>query len=96
MTVNLSPRQFQFRDPELLPHLHEILKQTGVKPQSLEREITEGVLLNAHNEIDDILNGLSAMGVGIAMDDFGPGYSSLQLSEAVSVQQSEDRPEFCR
>lgn len=75
MAVNLSPRQF--RDPELVSFVKKAIKQAGVTGDSLELEITEGVLMSGHAYIDDALTALSDLGVCIAMDDFGIGYSSL-------------------
>ena len=75
ISVNLSPRQF--RDPTLLPYIEKTLAETGVSSDSLELEITEGVLISSHPDIELSLNALNELGVSIAMDDFGTGYSSL-------------------
>ncbi|MBT4075255.1 MAG: EAL domain-containing protein [Gammaproteobacteria bacterium] len=48
-----------------------------VSNNSLELEITEGVLMSGHGYIDDALVALNQMGISISMDDFGTGYSSL-------------------
>nr|MDJ0808419.1 bifunctional diguanylate cyclase/phosphodiesterase [Gammaproteobacteria bacterium] len=75
MAVNLSPRQF--RDPGLADSIKGILDQFNLAPDTLELEITEGVLLSGHVNLDNALSLLNTVGVGIAMDDFGTGYSSL-------------------
>ncbi len=75
MAVNLSPRQF--RDPGLTDSIKAALQQAGVAAESLELEITEGVLMSGHAYLDAALTALNELGVGIAMDDFGTGYSSL-------------------
>ncbi len=75
MAVNISPRQF--RDPELVSYIEKALLQADIAADSLELEITEGVLMSGHSYIDEALAALSDLGVGIAMDDFGTGYSSL-------------------
>jgi EAL domain-containing protein (putative c-di-GMP-specific phosphodiesterase class I) len=73
--VNLSPVQFRYGN---LPNLiHLILLESGLAPQRLELEITEGVLINDSSRALSILRRLKALGVKIAMDDFGTGYSSL-------------------
>jgi EAL domain-containing protein (putative c-di-GMP-specific phosphodiesterase class I) len=73
--VNLSPIQFGHKD---LPGLvHQILLQTGLAPERLELEITEGVLIDDPPRVMSILRRLKSLGVKIAMDDFGTGYSSL-------------------
>ena len=75
ISVNLSPRQF--RDPNLVSFIERTLNQSGITVESLELEITEGVLMSGHSFIEDALERLGNLGVGLAMDDFGTGYSSL-------------------
>ncbi len=75
VSVNLSP--VQFRQPDLVRKVREILNETGLPPERLELEITEGVLLQNTDFSLAILDGLKDIGVKIAMDDFGTGYSSL-------------------
>jgi EAL domain-containing protein (putative c-di-GMP-specific phosphodiesterase class I) len=75
ISVNVSPIQFHHGD---LPNLvHTILLETGLAPARLELEITEGVLINDFSRAVSILRRLKALGVRIALDDFGKGYSSL-------------------
>jgi diguanylate cyclase (GGDEF)-like protein/PAS domain S-box-containing protein len=75
VAVNLSARQFQFRD--LVPMVGELLEETGCRPEWLELEITESLLLEEDDTILDTLSALKAMGLSIAIDDFGTGYSAL-------------------
>jgi len=75
VAVNLSPVQFQHGD---LPGLvHAVLLETGLAANRLELEITEGVLIDDSSRGLSVLRRLKALGVRIAMDDFGKGYSSL-------------------
>jgi diguanylate cyclase (GGDEF)-like protein len=73
--VNLSPLQFPYGD--LANSVHTILLETGLAPGRLELEITEGVLINDSSRALSILRRIKALGVKIAMDDFGTGYASL-------------------
>jgi diguanylate cyclase (GGDEF)-like protein/PAS domain S-box-containing protein len=75
MSVNLSTREVH--DPDLVNSVKEVLEETGVTPQSLVLEITEGVLLETDDEAIDRLKALNALGVRLAVDDFGTGYSAL-------------------
>ena len=75
VSVNLSARQFQ--QPTLVDEIAHALEDSGLRPESLELEITESnAMQNAENTIYT-LRELKALGVRIAMDDFGTGYSSL-------------------
>ncbi|MBY9062522.1 EAL domain-containing protein [Sphingomonas yunnanensis] len=75
VAVNLSPAQF--RDPTLSSVVLSALSSSGLAPNRLELEITEGVLLNDEARTLATLACLKEAGVRISMDDFGTGYSSL-------------------
>jgi diguanylate cyclase (GGDEF)-like protein/PAS domain S-box-containing protein len=80
IAVNLSPIQFRHGD---LPGLvHTVLLETGLAPNRLELEITEGVMIEDFARSLSILRRLKALGVRIAMDDFGTGYSSLSYLQS--------------
>jgi diguanylate cyclase (GGDEF)-like protein/PAS domain S-box-containing protein len=82
VAVNLSPRQFRQADlPEII---HGILLETGLPPDRLELEITEGVLIEDYSRALSILRRIKSLGVAIALDDFGTGYSSLSYLHAFS------------
>jgi diguanylate cyclase (GGDEF)-like protein/PAS domain S-box-containing protein len=75
ISVNLSPAQFL--QPGIVSTVAEVLRQTGLPPDRLELEITEGTLMDDTQNALRILKSLKALGLKIAMDDFGTGYSSL-------------------
>jgi diguanylate cyclase (GGDEF)-like protein/PAS domain S-box-containing protein len=75
IAVNLSPRQF--RDPGLVDSIQEKMQNFGINGKNLELEITEGVLMAQHTDIDYAISQLNKLGISISMDDFGTGYSSL-------------------
>ena len=80
IAINLSPVQFQRGD--LAKLVHEILLETGLSPSRLELEITEGVLIGDFSGTVSTLRRLKNLGVRIAMDDFGSGYSSLSYLQS--------------
>ena len=75
MAINLSPRQF--RDTKLLNFIKKTLNDTGLSTESLELEITEGVLMSGQSYVNKALVEINALGIKLSMDDFGTGYSSL-------------------
>ena len=60
----------------------QVLLETGLAPNRLELEITEGVLIDDFSRAVSILRRLKSLGVRIAMDDFGTGYSSLSYLQS--------------
>ncbi|MGN6648627.1 putative bifunctional diguanylate cyclase/phosphodiesterase [Trinickia sp.] len=75
VSVNLSARQFQSDD--LVSVVERTLKETGCRPEYLELEITESLLLDESDAVLTALSAFRSLGLSIAIDDFGTGYSSL-------------------
>jgi diguanylate cyclase (GGDEF)-like protein len=75
MVVNLSARQF--RQENLTHSVARALETSGLSPRRLALEITEGALMENTRRNDALVAELKGLGVGISIDDFGVGYSSL-------------------
>jgi diguanylate cyclase (GGDEF)-like protein/PAS domain S-box-containing protein len=75
ISINLSPRQFE--QPDLVPQITQILRETDLHPSCLILEITESVMMRDVKTGMNILTALKRLGVRLAVDDFGTGYSSL-------------------
>jgi len=75
VAVNLSP--LQVRDRAIVELVRSALAESGVPPARLILEITEGVLIDNPDEMVKRIEDLHALGVRIALDDFGSGYSNL-------------------
>ncbi len=82
--VNLSPRQLQ--QPGLVEQVRAVLGETGLEPESLEFEITETSAMLVNDELAQTLRELRQLGVRLAIDDFGVGYSSLAHLKRLPVQ----------
>lgn len=80
IAVNLSP--VQLHQANLAAVVHEVLLETGLAPRRLELEITETALFKDYQRALDNLRRLKALGVRIAMDDFGTGFSSLSTLQS--------------
>ena len=80
IAVNLSP--IQFRNPGFVQIVVSALAASGLPPERLELEITEGMLLQDNEATLSTLFQLRTLGVRIAMDDFGTGYSSLSYLQS--------------
>jgi diguanylate cyclase (GGDEF)-like protein len=75
VTVNLSP--LQVRDRKFVNLVAAVLKESKIAPSRLVLEITEGVLIDDPETAKARLEDLRGLGVRLALDDFGAGYSSL-------------------
>jgi diguanylate cyclase (GGDEF)-like protein len=75
IAVNLSP--LQVRDGTIVNLVRSALAESGVSPGRLVLEITEGVLIDNPDEMVKRIKDLHELGVRVALDDFGSGYSNL-------------------
>jgi EAL domain-containing protein (putative c-di-GMP-specific phosphodiesterase class I) len=75
VAVNVSAVQF-FRD-DFVPSVQDVLTCTGLAPSLLQIELTESVMLTPRDQTVKKMHELRAMGVSLAIDDFGSGYSAL-------------------
>jgi diguanylate cyclase (GGDEF)-like protein/PAS domain S-box-containing protein len=80
VAVNVSPAQF--RQGNLVFSVQQALRASGLAPERLEIEITEGVLIDDETRALNVMRALKELGVGLAIDDFGTGYSSLSYLRA--------------
>ena len=75
ISVNVSSREFKRKD--IVDRIENTLVASGLRPFSLELEITESLLVESSEQVLSALKALSDRGVRIAIDDFGTGYSSM-------------------
>ncbi len=83
VAVNLSPKQFRHQD--IAEKVKTILAETGLEPRYLELEITETAVMDDVQEGINKLKDIRDMGVSIAMDDFGTGYTSISYLKRFPV-----------
>jgi diguanylate cyclase (GGDEF)-like protein/PAS domain S-box-containing protein len=83
MAVNISARQLRY--PELVGEVEDALRKAALDPESLTLEITESVLVEDEVSSADTLHRLKNLGVRLAIDDFGVGYSSLSYLRYLPV-----------
>ena len=77
VAVNLSPRHLA--DPSLVETVRAALADSGLPPERLSLELTESAIIHDRRFALEQLRALKAMGIAIALDDFGVGFSSLDV-----------------
>lgn len=83
MAVNVSGLQVQ--SEEFVDRVFAVLEETHVRPDQLEIEVTESVLVDREHRVIDKLNTIYARGVRVALDDFGTGFSSLSMLKDLKI-----------
>lgn len=83
VAVNVSGRELL--NPDFPRQVGRLVADFNVDPSRLKLEITESVMFGRYSEISDVFTELKALGVAIAIDDFGVGYSSFARLEELDV-----------
>jgi diguanylate cyclase (GGDEF)-like protein/PAS domain S-box-containing protein len=94
LAVNVSARQF--RQPNFVAQVGEILEKQGIDPTRLKLELTESVVLTDVEETVQKMLALKRLGVQFSMDDFGTGYSSLSYLKQLPLDQIKIDQSFVR
>ena len=83
LSINISPKDFYFMD--IFNVITTLVKEHGVEPKHLHLEITESSVMNNATEHIKTINRLREYGFTVEMDDFGSGYSSLNMLKDMPV-----------
>ena len=94
IAVNLSP--IQFRRQKVGELVREVLAETSLRPDLLELELTEGILISHDEQIVTEMDLLRSLGVSLSVDDFGTGYSSLNYIRNFPLQRLKIDSSFVR
>lgn len=85
LTISVNISMIQLLQENFVQTVLKILEETELAPTKIELEITESILMESWGVIRSKLDLLRARGVGIALDDFGKGYSSLSYLEQLPI-----------
>ena len=75
MAINVSPKQL--RERFFVQNIERIISHTGISPEQLTLELTESMIMENPRAAKEVLSQIRKLGMKIAIDDFGKGYSSL-------------------
>ena len=94
LAVNVSGRQF--RQPDFVTRVRDILDRTAINPLRLKLELTESIVLDDVADTIAKMQALRELGVSFSMDDFGTGYSSLAYLTQLPLKQLKIDQSFVR
>lgn len=94
VSVNVSAEQFKSGD--LVRVVRDALSASNLPPSRLVIEITESVLIESQAHVLETLHSLNGLGVSIALDDFGSGFSSLRYLQTFPIQELKIDQSFVR
>ena len=94
ISVNVSA--LEFRQPDFVDRITRLLAVHQLPPTLLELEVTETILLQDAQEMEQRLHVLAGLGIGLAIDDFGTGYSSLAYLKKLPIHKLKIDQAFVR
>jgi diguanylate cyclase (GGDEF)-like protein/PAS domain S-box-containing protein len=94
LSINVSP--LQFRQPDFVAQVREVLLETGAPPQQLIFEVTEGLLIEDIGKTIARMRELAALGIRFSIDDFGTGYSNLAYLKKMPLYELKIDKSFMR
>ena len=85
MVMSLNISAIQYKQPDFIDQVLNLLKKYDISPSEVELEITESILIDDFTEIIEKLTVLRDIGIKISLDDFGTGYSSLSYLKGLPI-----------
>ena len=83
ISINISPKDFYFMD--VVEEIKALVKEFDIEPEKLRIEITETIMMSENEQRLNLLEEFRNAGFIVEMDDFGSGYSSLNLLKDMPV-----------
>lgn len=94
IAVNVSV--LQLRNPGFVYRVRQVLEETQLEPKYLELEVTESAVVSESDDIIEVLESLTKLGVSLSIDDFGTEYSSLSRLTAMPINRIKLDMQFVR
>ena len=85
MIMSLNVSAIQYRQPDFIEKVLQLMEKYEIAPSEIELEITESVLIDDFTEVTEKLVTLRDIGIKISLDDFGTGYSSLSYLKGLPI-----------
>lgn len=85
MVLSLNISALQYKRPDFVNNLFDLLERYQVNPKDIELEITESVLIDDFDQVVEKLHVIKDYGIKISLDDFGTGFSSLSYLKGLPI-----------
>ncbi|MCD2513958.1 sensor domain-containing protein [Comamonas endophytica] len=96
LKVSVNVSALEFRQPDFVERLQQLLSRHGLQAHLLELELTESILLQDAHEMAARVRSIAELGVGLVIDDFGTGYSSLGYLKKLPIAKIKIDQSFVR
>ena len=96
LAISVNVSALEFRQPDFVDRITRLLAVHQLPPTLLELELTESILLQDAQEMEQRLRVLAGLGISLAIDDFGTGYSSLAYLKKLPIHKLKIDQSFVR
>lgn len=83
--ISMNVSRIHFRSDRIIPYIASLLEEYQVPPELVEFELTENIYMNNFNSADVFIASCRERGIQVSMDDFGSGYSSLNVISSLHI-----------
>lgn len=83
--ISMNVSRVHFRSNRIVPYVEELLKEYAIPPSLVEFELTENIYMNNFSKADEFISKCRSHGIQVSMDDFGSGYSSLNVISTIKI-----------
>lgn len=83
--ISMNVSRVHFRSNRIVPYINDLLKEYRIPPELLEFELTENIYMKNFSKANEFIKTCQNQGIQVSMDDFGSGYSSLNVISTLSI-----------
>lgn len=83
--ISINQSRYLFSNPHYVDNIETIIENTGINGELIELEVTESLYIENHTQLARVVNQLRECNIKFSIDDFGSGYSSLNLLTEISA-----------
>lgn len=83
--ISMNVSRVHFRSNRIIPYISELMQEYRIPPELVEFELTENIYMKNFSKADEFVKSCRSQGIQVSMDDFGSGYSSLNLISTLSI-----------
>lgn len=83
--ISMNVSRVHLRSSNIITYIEELLEEYRVPPELVEFELTENIYMNNYSKAEEFVKSCHDRGIQVSMDDFGSGYSSLNLISAINI-----------
>lgn len=83
--ISMNVSRIHFRYEKIIPYIEKLMEEYRMPPELVEFELTENIYMKNFNRADEFIKTCRNCGISVSMDDFGSGYSSLNVISSLSI-----------